>query len=161
MNHIIYLVIPILILSGCLDKSQTKSEVDGNISNLESNISVVEIAKKYLGKPYKYGQIGPDSFDCSGFVYGVHKSIDINIPRTSIAQSKIDGNKLSKKELKVGDMVFFDTSLKGHVNHSGIYLGDNKFIHASSGKANSVTISNMNGWYRDKFMWGKRIKKKM
>ena len=160
MKSFIYLLISLIIMGGCLDRPQTKGLEDGNISSLDSNSSIVEVAKKHLGKPYKYGQSGPDSFDCSGFVYGVHRSVGINIPRTSIAQSKIGGDKLSKEELKVGDMLFFDTSLRGHVNHSGIYLGNGKFIHASSGKANSVTISDMNGWYRDKFMWGKRIKKR-
>ncbi len=42
---------------------------------------------------------------------------------------------------------------KGHVNHSGTYLGDGKFIHASSGKANGVTISDIDGCYKDKFKW--------
>ncbi|HIO96285.1 MAG TPA: hypothetical protein EYG67_05625 [Campylobacterales bacterium] len=43
------------------------------------------------------------------------------------------------------------------VNHLGIYIGNHQFIHASSGKAYSVTISSLNGWYKDKFKWGKHI----
>ena len=87
----------------------------------------------------------------------MHKHFGIQIPRTSLNQSQISGSKLSRAELSVGDMVFFDTSLKGHVNHVGIYLGNGKFIHASSGKAFSVTISDMNGWYKNKFRWGKHL----
>lgn len=141
----------------CLSCSQSAQKSQGHLAVVESNNSIVKEAQKHLGKPYKYGAIGPDSFDCSGFVYGVHKILGIALPRTSLAQSEIDGKKLTKSELKVGDLVFFDTSLEGHVNHSGIYLGDDKFIHASSGKAYSVTISSMNGWYKDKFKWGKHL----
>ena len=117
---------------------------------------LIALAKSKLGSPYVYAKAGPDSFDCSGFVYYLFNENNIDIPRTSIAQSKI-GSKITRDEIKRGDLVFFDTSLKGHVNHSGIYLGDGKFIHASSGKANGVTISDMEGWYKDKFKWGIHI----
>lgn len=142
------------IFVGCIGKPDISTE---NIRVLESNNSIVQEAQKYLGKPYKYGATGPDSFDCSGFVYGVYRNLGISIPRTSLDQSKVSGKKLKRDALQVGDMVFFDTSEKGHVNHSGIYLGENKFIHASSGKAYSVTISSMDGWYKDKYKWGKHI----
>jgi len=139
---------------GCVDKQKS---LDNSISSSQNII--VQTAKKYLGKPYRYGATGPNSFDCSGFVYAVFKEVGVPIPRTSLAQSKIKGKKLSKSELKAGDLLSFDTSLKGHINHSGIYIGNHKFIHASSGKAHSVTISSLDGWYRDKFRWGKRVKK--
>ena len=155
MKRFIQLILLASLLTGCLGR-QTNRYID-NSSIKASNNKIIKIAQKHLGKPYKYGAVGPNSFDCSGFVYAVFKSVGINIPRTSLAQSKSNGKKLSKNQLKEGDVVFFDTSLKGHVNHSGIYLGDGKFIHASSGRAYSVTISNMNGWYKDKFRWGKRI----
>jgi len=122
-------------------------------SKAKKSDDLIALAKSKLGSPYVYAKAGPDSFDCSGFVYYLFNENNIDIPRTSIAQSKI-GSKITRDEIKRGDLVFFDTSLKGHVNHSGIYLGDGKFIHASSGKANSVTISDIDGWYKDKFRWG-------
>ena len=140
-----------LILLGCSQKEVNK------ISPVSSTNKIVIEAQKHLGKPYKYGAIGPKNFDCSGFVYAVHKSLGILLPRTSLDQSQIRATSVSREALKVGDMVFFDTSSQGHVNHVGIYLGQAKFIHASSGKAFSVTISDMNGWYKDKFKWGKHI----
>lgn len=118
-----------------------------------SSDTLISLAKSKLGSPYVYAKTGPDSFDCSGFVYYVFNENNISVPRTSINQSKI-GPKITRAEIKKGDLVFFDTSLKGHVNHSGIYLGEGKFIHASSGKANGVTISDIDGWYKDKFKWG-------
>jgi len=122
-------------------------------SSTNSNDALISLAKSKLGSPYVYAKTGPNSFDCSGFVYYVFNKNNIQVPRTSIAQSKI-GRKITRDKIKRGDLVFFDTSLKGHVNHSGIYLGNGKFIHASSGRANSVTISNIDGWYKDKFKWG-------
>jgi len=151
MKRFISLLIFLSLLTGCMERQKS---LDNNISK---NI-IVKIAKKYLGRPYRYGATGPNSFDCSGFVYAVFREVGVPIPRTSLAQSRIRGKKLSKSELKVGDLLSFDTSLKGHINHSGIYIGNHKFIHASSGKAHSVTISSLDGWYKDKFRWGKRVK---
>ena len=155
MKKFIYLTLLLSLFSGCL-KRPTEQSIHNN-STIFSNNKIIKIAKQHLGKPYKYGAVGPNSFDCSGFVYTVYKTLGVTIPRTSLSQSKIQGNKLSKSQLREGDIIFFDTSLKGHVNHTGIYLGDGKFIHASSGRAYSVTISDLNGWYRDKFRWGKHL----
>jgi len=123
----------------------------------ESIEKMITLAKSKIGSKYEDTKIGPDTFDCSGFVYYVFKEHNISLPRSSLDQSKIEGKSLTKEELKRGDLVFFDTDQKGYVNHSGIYLGNGEFIHSSSGKAYSVTVSNLiSGWYKDKFLWGKR-----
>ena len=115
---------------------------------------LVSFAKSNIGKPYGTAKAGPDSFDCSGFVFFVFKSFDMYIPRSSRLQSK-SGVKIDREHIKIGDILFFDTANRGHINHSGIYLGDGNFIHSSSGKAYSVTISNLDkGFYLDKFRWG-------
>ena len=117
---------------------------------------LIALAKSKLGNSYEPAKAGPDHFDCSGFVYYVFTSNSISIPRTSLAQSQ-SGEKLSRQELKKGDILFFDTHHRNHVNHSGIYLGDGKFIHSSSGKAYGVTVSELDkGFYLDKFRWGIR-----
>ncbi len=147
-----------LLFTGCLKRPHRAMNYHYHTNHTNSRI--VNIAKRYLGKPYRYGATGPDSFDCSGFVYRVTQEAGIyNIPRTSIAQSQIRGAKLSIDELRAGDLLFFDTAQRGHINHSGIYIGNHRFIHASSGKAHSVTISNLDGWYKDKFRWGKRVER--
>jgi len=155
----ISLLLGFIIFTGCLERPHGQMVIYSPSLPLPNSNTIVNEASKHLGKPYKYGATGPDKFDCSGFVYAVHRDLGVKIPRTSLNQSQIEGRKLSRKEIKIGDLLFFDTSLKGHVNHSGIYLGNDKFIHASSGKAFSVTISRLNGWYKDKFRWGKYIKK--
>ncbi len=117
---------------------------------------LISLAKSKLGNSYAPAKAGPDHFDCSGFVYYLFKTNNVSIPRTSLKQSK-SGKKLTRKELKRGDILFFDTAHRDHVNHSGVYLGEGKFIHSSSGKAYGVTISDLDkGFYLDKFRWGIR-----
>jgi len=135
-----------------ISTSDTKTPSASN-SKVEQMIA---LAKSKLGDSYEPAKAGPDHFDCSGFVYYLHKENSITIPRTSLAQSK-SGEKLTREQIKRGDILFFDTHNRGHVNHSGIYLGEGKFIHSSSGKAYGVTISDLDkGFYTEKFLWGVR-----
>ncbi len=127
----------------------------------ERNITIISnmltLAKSKIGTPYKSGRTGPDSFDCSGFIYYLFRENNISIPRTSLNQSKI-AKPLSRDEIEVGDILSFDTTHVGHINHSGLYIGDGEFIHASSGRAYGVTISKLDkGFYKDKFRWGVRV----
>ena len=124
------------------------------ISN--SNINkIINIANAQMGKPYKWGAIGPSSFDCSGFTsYIYKKGAGVSLPRTSVSQSKA-GTKISRNQLKAGDLVFFNTSGKG-VSHVGMYIGDSKFIHASTSKG--VRIDTLNsGYYKARFVSASRI----
>ncbi len=117
---------------------------------------LISLAKSKLGDSYEPEKAGPDHFDCSGFVYYVFTSSGIDVPRSSLPQSE-SGEKLTRDQIQKGDILFFDTHARGHINHSGIYLGDGKFIHSSSGKAYAVTISTLDkGFYLDKFRWGIR-----
>ncbi len=121
--------------------------------------NIEDKAKKLLGKPYVWGATGPECFDCSGFTQKVYKTVGINLPRVSKNQAKV-GKLVRFNELKRGDMVFFDTSRKrvGKVNHVGIYLEDGKFIHASSGKHKVVITSfDKKRFYKNRFLWGRRI----
>jgi cell wall-associated NlpC family hydrolase len=134
----------------------TRGSAKDTPSGSEKVEKIIALAIRKLGNSYAPAKAGPDHFDCSGFVYYVFTHNGIKIPRTSRTQSQ-SGPKLSRNELKRGDMLFFDTHERKHINHSGIYLGDGKFIHASSGKAYGVTISDLDkGFYKDKFRWGVR-----
>lgn len=99
-----------------------------------------------LGIEYKYGGATPESgFDCSGFVRYVFKqATNMSLPHGARAISQL-GQKITPNELKPGDLVFFNT-LKSTFSHVGIYLGDNKFIHAPRA-GQSVRIENMNNQY--------------
>jgi len=133
------------------------SIIHNNSKMLTKNIE--NKAKAFLGKPYVWGATGPNCFDCSGFTQKVYKSVGINLPRVSRSQSKV-GKLVRFNELQKGDMVFFDTEHKfrGKVNHVGIYIGDGKFIHASSGNHKVVITSfAKKRFYRNRFLWGRRI----
>jgi len=120
---------------------------------------VIRTAKRYLGTRYVWGAQGPNRFDCSGFTqYVLRKSKGVRIPRVSRKQAYY-GKYVSRSNLKPGDLIFFDTSRRrrGYVNHVGIYIGGNKFIHASSAK-HRVVISSLNRpFYNARFKWGRRV----
>lgn len=92
--------------------------------------ALVDFMRKYLGTPYVYGASSGKAFDCSGFSTFVMKNFGIKIERTASQQAR-KGTPVKKKDLKIGDLVFFSQNGK-RINHVGIYIGDNKFIHASS-----------------------------
>ncbi len=118
---------------------------------------IIALAKQKLGKKYVWGATGErGTFDCSGLTKYVFSKNGINLPRTSLNQSKF-GKYVSRAELKKGDLIFFDTSKerKGFVNHVGIYLGNGKFIHASSAKK-KVVISRLNKFYSSRYKGARR-----
>lgn len=139
-------------------KLSTKSTKSENICNVEPT-RITSLAKQKLGKKYVWGATGnKDTFDCSGLTTYVYKKNGISLPRRAIAQSKV-GKAVSKKELRKGDLVFFDTSKnrKGYINHVGIYIGDGKFIHASSAK-NKVVITDLSkSFYNERFKVARRV----
>ncbi len=119
---------------------------------------ITSLAKTKLGKKYVWGASGnKNTYDCSSFTKFVYKNIGIDIPRTSLRQSKF-GKYVKRSELKKGDLIFFDTSKKrkGYVNHVGIYLGDNKFIHASSAKKKVVITSLDKNFYSNRYKGARR-----
>ena len=85
-------------------------------------------AKQYLGCPYVYGAAGSKSFDCSGFTMYVYKHFGISLPHGATSQSRY-GTKVSKSNLKAGDIVFLTDYETGvGIGHCGIYIGNGNFI---------------------------------
>ena len=137
-------------------KETTEDVKDEALSTANSSINkMMNIANSQIGKPYKWGAIGQNSFDCSGFTSYIYKNgAGINLPRTSVAQSKV-GSKISRNQLKSGDLVFFNTAGKG-ISHVGMYIGDSKFIHASTSKG--IRIDSLNSsYYKSRFVSASRI----
>ncbi len=121
--------------------------------------NVIRTAKRYLGRRYVWGAEGPSSFDCSGFTqYVMRKAKGVKLPRVSRKQAYY-GKYVTRSQLKPGDLIFFDTSRRrrGYVNHVGIYIGNNKFIHASSARHRVVITSLNRPFYRARFKWGRRV----
>ncbi len=120
-------------------------------SNVQSKLgfntdALVKTAKQYIGTPYQYGGTTPSGFDCSGFIKFVFEKHGINTPRTT---SDLYAGGKSVSKLEVGDIVFFKTDPShNRASHAGIYIGDNKFIHAKSAGSNiGVTIDEMSNSY--------------
>ena len=153
-----------LIENFTIENNVDDEEFDNNISkemveliseNLKKNSDVKEDIRKqitdfaltYLNTPYIWGSTGPKSFDCSGFVNYVYKEIaTVQLPRTSYNIAKLK-NKVEKDDLQIGDIIYFETTKKKRISHVGIYIGDNKFVHASSAKK-KVVISEIEGFYK-------------
>jgi cell wall-associated NlpC family hydrolase len=109
-------------------------------------------ALSLIGTPYKYGGNHPETgMDCSGFVSHVYGQIaGIQLPRSSLEISQ-HGEPLEPADLQPGDLVFFNT-LNRAFSHVGVYLGENRFIHASSSQTGAVMLSDMTQPY-----WSKRF----
>lgn len=112
-------------------------------------------AHTYIGVPYLYGGTTTRGFDCSGFVQQVFQDLQIDIPRDTTSQYQI-GTSVSKSDLEVGDLVFFNTTGKG-VSHVGIYIGADQFISSASSKGVSVTSINDPYYWGDKYIGAKRV----
>lgn len=147
ISNSIAIIVFSLVVSGC----GSSPKYNNSKASLTKQ-TVITTAKSMLGVKYRYGGTSPNrGFDCSGLVQYSHRSAGINIPRTTSQQYRA-AKRISRRYLRAGDLVFFKTSPSRSVSHVGIYLGNNKFIHApSSGKR--VKISSMNDKY-----WRKRFR---
>ncbi|MGI5949747.1 C40 family peptidase [Peptoniphilus sp.] len=121
-----------------------------------SAAKVITSAENKLGSTYVYGATGNGGYDCSGLVYSIYvNELGVKLPRSSREQSQY-GMQVSKSDLKQGDLVFFNTTGSG-VSHVGIYVGDGKFIHASSGQGKVITSSLAEDYYENAYVNATRV----
>ncbi|MEE4311199.1 MAG: C40 family peptidase [candidate division KSB1 bacterium] len=116
--------------------------------------------QEFLGPPatpYRWGGSSRRGVDCSGFTQLVYKAQGIYLPRNSRQQVKV-GMPVSMNALQFGDLIFFSKYFNDYITHVGIYIGNNKFVHASCTKG--VTISDLNKKY---YMarWRKHLSKRI
>ncbi|MEL7003793.1 MAG: C40 family peptidase [Bacteroidota bacterium] len=121
--------------------------------------TVIKTAKTYVGTPYKWGGTTRGGMDCSGLLCNSFRAVDYELPRTSIAQSKV-GEKVKQKQIKKGDLVFFATGKKKRrVTHVGLVTrvraGEVKFIHSSS-SLGVVESSLSSKYYKKRFIMARR-----
>jgi len=118
-------------------------------SNQDLRQEIVRTALHLKGVSYRWGGTTPAGFDCSGFVQYVYKVNGISIPRDADSQY-YDGVKISTSELKPGDLVFFQTYESGP-SHVGIYIGDDRFIHAAY--HGGIMIDSLNeSYYAERYL---------
>jgi peptidoglycan endopeptidase LytE len=112
--------------------------------------AVVDEAKKYIGVPYVWGGSTPAGFDCSGFVNYVFNKVGVTVPRTVATLWAAEKPVMAPNP---GDLVFYDINQTGNASHVGIYIGNNKFIHAGS---SGITISDMTlTYWKTKYLGAK------
>jgi cell wall-associated NlpC family hydrolase len=119
---------------------------------------VAQFAMQFLGVRYVWGGTNLNSgVDCSGFTQSVYRNYGIQINRVSRDQFN-NGTRVTRAQLRVGDMVFFSNDKPGVVQHVGIYIGNGQFVHAASGSANRVIVSHLDEqFYRTRFLGGTNV----
>jgi cell wall-associated NlpC family hydrolase len=110
--------------------------------------------QKWENTPYRLGGNSKNGLDCSALVQNVYQnSFNIELPRTTSTQV-LKGTQIHKNKLKIADLVFFKTSHS--MQHVGIYIGDNQFLHVST--SSGVIISSLdNVYWRSKYWQSRRI----
>lgn len=107
-----------------------RGDVDRDEAPSDTSIGrkAVSIALSLLGRPYRWGASGPNSFDCSGFTMYVYAQLGLSLPHSSAAQY-FCGRRVSYEDLAPGDLVFF-ARRSGRISHVGIYIGGGMMVHA-------------------------------
>jgi cell wall-associated NlpC family hydrolase len=113
------------------------------------------LAKRYLGVRYRWGGTTPRAFDCSGFMQYVFARMGVALPRTTF-DMYATGASVPTAEVRAGDLVFFQTVSAGP-SHAGIYLGDGRFIHASSGYGGVVITPMSQPYYQARYLGARRF----
>jgi lipoprotein Spr len=127
------LALVVVYISAC---GSTRTAVD-NKKNVEAGL--MKAYSEWYGTPYRLGGNTGKGIDCSGLVQTVYSNeFSVQLPRTTGEQMR-EGRKIKKTELQTGDLVFFKTGRR--TMHVGIYMGSNRFLHAST--SNGVMISGM------------------
>jgi cell wall-associated NlpC family hydrolase len=111
---------------------------------------ITAAALSQLGKPYRFGGLGPDAFDCSGLVRFAFAAAGIAVPRTTGEQFRA-ADPVNAADLRVGDLLFFRIGGSG-VSHVGIYLGERRFIHAPQTGRPVETRSLDDDYYRARLL---------
>lgn len=131
-----------------VEETTTKTSTKGQ--------DVANYVKQFVGCKYVYGGSTPKGFDCSGLTMYVYKKYGINLSHSATAQSKV-GTKVERANLQPGDLVFFrNYRTNTGIGHVGIYIGNNKFVHASTEKTGVIT-SSLTGSYSTRFVTARRM----
>jgi len=144
-------------LVACAGQPAVESQPPVSVSHSSSSVGhqAASIAVNQVGLPYRYGGSTPTGFDCSGLVHYSYQQAGKTVARTT-GQLWNSTSAVDRREIRPGDVLFF--RIEGKMSHVGIYVGDNRFVHApSSGK--SVSIESLSSeFYRGAFIRAGRPK---
>ena len=120
--------------------------------------SLIQTAFAYRGSRYVFGGMSSRGFDCSGFVKFLYDGMGIKLPRDSRSQYSQAGIFVSRADLRPGDLIFFSGTYRRGISHVGLYVGEGKFIHASTPRS-GIRVDSINSpYYAAHFAGAKRIK---
>jgi len=124
-----------------------------------SSDRLIASAEKYIGTPHCMGGDSKKCIDCSGLLLASFRDVNVETPHGSEAMAHYGKIISAQDSLKRGDLVFFVNTYttKKVITHSGIYLGEGKFIHTSSRKGVVVTDLFRSKYWQDHYIFGTRI----
>jgi len=145
------LAITVLALAACGSnpsaptpaKRQSAGEQVAPVARTTAGHRAASIALDQVGTPYRYGGSTPSGFDCSGLVQYSYKQAGVQVPRTT-GQLWSAASPVGDGELRAGDLLFF--SIEGKMSHVGLYLGEQRFVHAPQSGRN-VSVASLNSPY--------------
>jgi len=136
----------LLVLGGCSSEPR-QAEPDVGVAAARQALDM-------RGKPYRLGGSTPQGFDCSGLVQYSYARAGMRVPRSTEKQWA-NSHPVPRKELRPGDLLFFHQEGKRN-SHVGIYVGDNRFVHAPSRGKNVSTASLSDPYWRQHFAGARR-----
>lgn len=160
--------VPRKLDSFIVDNTRTRAKIEPiSVSSVNTGSTnpeeLMKFAETLLGVPYVYGSTDPHvGFDCSGFITYVYNHFNIPVPRSSVDFTNV-GRTVPVEEAKRGDLILFTgtNSLERYIGHMGMVVSNGPeglhFIHATSGKAMAVAISELNNQYKTRFIRISRV----
>ncbi len=147
---LIILFVCALLLNACGSKSTSSGK-------FTTGQKVAKTAHSQIGKKYRYGGESPKTgFDCSGLIWWAYSEHGIKVPRVTSDQADA-GKSVSSKRAKPGDIVVFKPSHSSSALHTGLYLGNNKFIHSPRTGAEIRIESIDNSYWKPKLRSVRRV----
>jgi cell wall-associated NlpC family hydrolase len=157
----LWIVLAAMLFSGCSSAPKAPSDtiastrIISHSQSVESKPTLIEIAEGLKGKPYRYGGVTPKGFDCSGFVHYTYGKAGLSIPRTTGEQYRM-AQRLSLDEARPGDLLFFRINSR-KLRHVGLYVGNGRFIHASTSRKQVAEASLDEPYWRKRLLGAGRI----
>ncbi len=135
----------------------SKSQELGYSLNGDENPALLTEIVRWLGVPYLYGGTTPNGVDCSGLAQAVYQKVyNINLERVTVNMAQRT-RRVNRRNLQEGDLIFFKINNR-KVSHVGIYISNNKFVHASTSRG--VVINDLDeNYYRRNFAFGGRVRR--
>ncbi len=137
---------------------ESGAEKELNTDNYDVE-GIIQYAESLVGTPHRMGGYSSKGLDCSGLVKLAHAQFDVALPHSSHEQGRYGTIILPDEELKRGDLVFFHSTYQTPklITHSGIYLGDNTFIHTSNSRGVSISALFDSGYWQEHYLFATRL----